>query len=76
VYIDSKGFAFSATFNQTDVAKNANKFYIMQILQVISHPEQFYLFTRWGRVGLAGHKAEAGPLSLEEALENYRAKIQ
>lgn len=76
VYVDPKNFAFSVTFNQTDVSKNINKFYIMQILQSLAHPDQYYVFTRWGRVGLVGNKAEAGPIPLEEALDNYRAKIQ
>ncbi len=64
VYIDSKNFPFSVTFNQSDVAKNINKFYIMQILQSLSNTDQYYVFTRWGRVGQVGNKAEAGPLSL------------
>jgi poly [ADP-ribose] polymerase 2/3/4 len=76
VYVDANNFAFSVTFNQSDVSKNINKFYIMQILQLLSSGDQYFIFTRWGRVGLVGNKAEAGPISLAEALDNYREKLR
>lgn len=42
---------YDATLNQTDIATNKNKFYIIQI---ISHGSDFSLFTRYGRIGESG----------------------
>ena len=36
----------------------------MQILQELKDESHFFLFTRWGRVGLEGQMAEVGPITL------------
>ena len=47
------GKFFSCTLNKSDLDKNNNKFYIIQLLEHdVSH--NLILFTRWGRVGVAG----------------------
>jgi predicted DNA-binding WGR domain protein len=40
-----------------------------------SNPNQFYFFTRWGRVGAIGQMAESAIMDKEMALKNYRTKV-
>jgi hypothetical protein len=42
---------YDATLNQTDIATNKNKFYIIQLLK---HGSDFSLYTRYGRIGEVG----------------------
>ncbi|KAI9192960.1 poly polymerase catalytic domain-containing protein [Polychytrium aggregatum] len=39
--------------NQTEIANNNNKFYIIQVLKD-DNSEQYYFWNRWGRVGAVG----------------------
>ena len=47
------GNYFSCTLNKSDLNKNNNKFYILQLLEHDSN-NSLVLFTRWGRVGVPG----------------------
>ena len=47
------GKFFSCTLNKSDLDKNNNKFYIIQLLEHDSN-KSLSLFTRWGRVGVPG----------------------
>ena len=47
------GKFFSCTLNKSDLNKNNNKFYIIQLLENDSN-NSLILFTRWGRVGVPG----------------------
>ena len=47
------GNFFSCTLNKSDLNKNNNKFYILQILEHDIN-KSLILFTRWGRVGVQG----------------------
>ena len=47
------GNMFSCTLNKSDLNKNNNKFYIIQLLEHDS-TNSLVLFTRWGRVGVPG----------------------
>jgi poly [ADP-ribose] polymerase len=47
------GKFFSCTLNKSDLDKNNNKFYIIQLLEHDS-TNDLILFTRWGRVGVTG----------------------
>ena len=52
------GNFFSCTLNKSDLNKNNNKFYILQLLEHDSN-NSLVLFTRWGRVGVPGvHEAK------------------
>ncbi len=51
VYSDAAN-TYAKTLNQSNLAANNNKFYILQILQNETKPGDFYFFTRWGRVGV------------------------
>ena len=61
IYLDKdnvyNGKFFSCTLNKSDLDKNNNKFYIIQLLE---HDENnsLVLFTRWGRVGVPGKHEE------------------
>ena len=47
------GNYFSCTLNKSDLNKNNNKFYIIQLLEHDSN-NSLVLFSRWGRVGVPG----------------------
>jgi len=47
----SNSVVYSCTLNQTDLGKNANKFYIMQV--IVNGP-QYVVFIRYGRIGETG----------------------
>ena len=52
------GNYFSCTLNKSDLNKNNNKFYIIQLLEHDAN-NSLILFTRWGRVGVPGvHEAK------------------
>lgn len=51
--LERSGVVYQCTLNQTNIDANNNKFYIIQALQN-EQVNQFYLFTRWGRVGVPG----------------------
>lgn len=55
VYAEN-GVAYDCLLNQTNISKNANKFYVMQILQSDKNFQSFVLLNRWGRVGESGTK--------------------
>lgn len=55
------GKVYSATLNQSNLDANNNKFYIIQGL-VHETTGAFYLWNRWGRVGVPGQNALKGPV--------------
>lgn len=68
---------WSATMNQTDIKSNANKFYIIQLLQGDTANNQYYVWNRWGRVGYPGQNALKGPMSdLQRAKNEYESKLR
>ena len=52
--LNANSVTYSCTLNQTDIASNSNKFYIMQVIQSGS---QLHLYTRYGRTGEVGTSA-------------------
>lgn len=50
------------------------KFYIFQILRNKTQREKFYVFFKYGRVGLPGEWVLRGGFNEEEAIKVYRAK--
>ena len=51
VYEADDDDVYDALLNQTDIAVNANKYYILQLLETDASPSQYYCWNRWGRVG-------------------------
>jgi len=69
---------YDALLNQTDISVNANKFYIIQVLETDDAPKQYYTWNRWGRVGEEKNKQNQllGPMALSEALADFRKKFK
>lgn len=58
---------YSCTLNQTNIKKNNNKFYIMQVL---NGNGKYYLYTRYGRVGETGIK-KMSEMTKSEAIKKF-----
>ena len=69
-----KDVVYAATLNQTNIQKNNNKYYIIQIIQSDSNPNQNYFFTRWGRVGKVANFSNEGPYGIDQAIMFYKNK--
>jgi poly [ADP-ribose] polymerase len=75
VYTDKDNKMYAATLNQSNISNNNNKFYILQILINEKNPNDIIFYTRWGRVGVPGQKAEE-KLSIEAAIKEYNKKLR
>lgn len=64
---------WSASLNQTDIKNNANKLYVLALLQFGG---SYCVFTRWGRVGEPGAVKTLPASSLEDAKKIFRKKFQ
>jgi predicted DNA-binding WGR domain protein len=69
------GGAWDAILNQTNVAKNNNKFYKLQLLKANARPEWRCWF-RWGRVGVTGQSSNEPFTSLEAAKACFKKKFR
>jgi poly [ADP-ribose] polymerase 2/3/4 len=68
---------WTTTLNQADLKNNANKYYIIQLLQSDVSPSIYYVWNRWGRVGYVGQNALKGPFSdLNRAKSDYQSKFR
>lgn len=72
--VEDDGMVWQCTLNQTNVGDNNNKFYVIQLLQDETAPF-FYVFTRWGRVGVPGQQATESIASLVAAKSAFRSKF-
>lgn len=73
VHVDGDGVPRDATLNQTDMGKNANKFYRIQLL---GHDDgDYYTWTRWGRVGETGQSMRLGDGDYSTALLAFEKKV-
>ncbi|KAM0747164.1 PARP-domain-containing protein [Meredithblackwellia eburnea MCA 4105] len=53
---------FDAMLNQTEIGKNANKFYVVQVIQS-DDAKSWWCFNVWGRVGENGQNKVFGPFN-------------
>ncbi|KAI0063109.1 PARP-domain-containing protein [Artomyces pyxidatus] len=67
---------WDAMLNQTDIGKNANKFYVIQLLHPIGNSTSSVLLTRWGRVGEDGSKQIKGPFSASQAVNEFKKQFK
>ncbi|TFY57593.1 hypothetical protein EVG20_g8485 [Dentipellis fragilis] len=72
----SDGEVWDAMLNQTDIGKNANKFYVIQLLHPIGNNSFSILFTRWGRVGETGQKQVKGPFAAAQAIAMFKKQFK
>lgn len=75
VYIDDNGLIWDAALNQTNAGNNNNKFYRVQLLKD-KFKDQYWTWTRWGRVGELGQGAMLGDGSLNSAKTAYEKKFK
>ena len=52
----SNGDPYACTLNQTNIAQNNNKFFVIQVLKD-TKTDHYYTWIRWGRVGYHGQTA-------------------
>lgn len=77
VYVDPNGVIYDGSLNQTDIGKNSNKFYYVQLLER-KQAGNFATWTRWGRVGEKGQTsmvAQKGS-SLYVAMSQFERKFK
>ncbi|EIM92706.1 PARP-domain-containing protein [Stereum hirsutum FP-91666 SS1] len=72
----SGGQVWDAMMNQTDVGKNANKFYVIQLLHPIGNHSSIILITRWGRVGESGSQQVKGPFPPAAAVDEFKKQFK
>jgi poly [ADP-ribose] polymerase len=68
------GEYFSCTLNKSNLERNNNKFYILQLLQS-EIDNSYYLFIKWGRVGVKG-KYKLEKCSLEYGKKKFMLKYK
>ncbi|KAK7688213.1 hypothetical protein QCA50_008583 [Cerrena zonata] len=71
VYTNEEGI-WDAMLGRTDVGKNANRFYVIQLLHPIEDDSSCILYHRWGRVGENGQTQKKGPFPSSEAISAFR----
>ena len=71
---NTDGFAFTAMLNQTNLADNNNKFFLIQALERLDGTG-FATWFRWGRVGYAGQTNLTDHDSLDSAIGTFKAKF-
>ncbi|CAO2202888.1 unnamed protein product [Urochloa humidicola] len=65
---------YDATLNQTNVGKNNNKFYVIQVLESDSGGS-FIVYQRWGRVGVRGNHKLQAYTSRHKAIHEFKEKF-
>eukprot|EP00033_Pygsuia_biforma_P000345 GCRY01000418.1.p1 GENE.GCRY01000418.1~~GCRY01000418.1.p1 ORF type:complete len:663 (+),score=179.34 GCRY01000418.1:190-1989(+) len=65
---------FDCTLNQTNIANNNNKFYIIQLLRQPNG--DYWVWNRWGRVGEPGQNSLKNCGSLDAAVSQFKKKFQ
>uniref|UniRef100_A0A1A9VJ13 NAD(+) ADP-ribosyltransferase n=1 Tax=Glossina austeni TaxID=7395 RepID=A0A1A9VJ13_GLOAU len=73
VYIAKNKDKYNAVLGQTDIQRNKNSYYKLQLLRD-DKKNRFWVFRSWGRIGttIGGHKLEKFP-NLNEAIESFKA---
>ncbi|KAL8737665.1 MAG: hypothetical protein Q9181_001455 [Wetmoreana brouardii] len=76
VYVDDDGIIYDASLNQTNIGGNNNKFYRLQLLHD-ENGEQWFVHTRWGRVGEFGQvKTMSHGSTFASALKEFDKKFK
>jgi poly [ADP-ribose] polymerase 2/3/4 len=65
---------YSCILNQTDIANNSNKFYIMQLIK--SSDTSFTHFTRWGRTGDTGTSTNKQFDNIHMAIKSFESQFK
>uniref|UniRef100_G0ULU8 Poly [ADP-ribose] polymerase n=1 Tax=Trypanosoma congolense (strain IL3000) TaxID=1068625 RepID=G0ULU8_TRYCI len=65
---------FQFTLNQTNIKRNNNKFYIVQLLED-DISGKLFVYTRWGRVGHIGSDCLQPHAGIQDAMEEFCGKF-
>lgn len=65
---------FDVMLNQTNIGANNNKFYRMQLLQEGS--DDYWLWTKWGRVGDKGQTQLKGPFDADQGPKEFKKQFR
>ncbi|KAL5534672.1 hypothetical protein ACEPAG_1136 [Sanghuangporus baumii] len=76
VYVSPDGEVWDAMLNQTNIGKNANKFYVIQLLHPLGNASQCTLFVRWGRTGETGASQTKGPWAPTTAISEFKKQFR
>ncbi|KZV95622.1 PARP-domain-containing protein [Exidia glandulosa HHB12029] len=74
--LSADGDVWDGMLNQTDLGKNANKFYVLQLLHPIGNSSNCILYTRWGRVGENGSNQTKGPWPVSMAINEFKKQFK
>ncbi|XP_050138409.1 poly [ADP-ribose] polymerase 2-like isoform X5 [Malus sylvestris] len=66
---------YDAMLNQTNVSRNNNTFYVIQVLES-DVGGSFRIYYRWGRVGFKGQNKLAPHASRESAIKEFKQKFR
>ena len=68
---------YDALLNQTNIANNNNKYYIIQLLETDDGSRKYFVWLRWGRVGeeRGGQNQCIGPMDLPSAKKEFEKKF-
>jgi poly [ADP-ribose] polymerase len=72
--IEDSGLACTAMLNQTNLADNNNKFFLIQALEA-TDGKSFATWFRWGRVGYSGQTNLTSHISAESATDSFKSKF-
>uniref|UniRef100_A0A7S0D2V7 Poly [ADP-ribose] polymerase n=1 Tax=Amorphochlora amoebiformis TaxID=1561963 RepID=A0A7S0D2V7_9EUKA len=64
---------YDCMLNQTNIANNNNKYYVIQIL---TNGSSYYVWNRWGRVGEDGAMRRFGPFGFDQAEKQFCKKFK
>lgn len=64
---------YDCMLNQTNIKQNNNKFYVLQLLEKGGN---YYVWTRWGRVGERGQFKNMGPMDINRAIKDFEKKFK
>ena len=67
---------WDAMLNQTEIGKNANKYYKLQLLHPLGNTNQCFMYTRWGRVGERGSSQTKGPWPAPTAVVEFKKQFK
>ena len=75
VFKDSTG-SYSCTLNQTNIGNNNNKFYIIQLLKNNGYPNNFCVYSRYGRVGEKGIPQSSDSCTQITGIKEFKKKFR
>lgn len=73
---DDAAKTYACSLMWSDLKHNNNKFYIIQLLESEANKGNYFVWTRWGRVGHDGQFAMQKSANLDQAKKDYEKKYR